>query len=322
MAPNPPSEYENLRTHLLQGAGMGSRYLGDGEMDIMQGLEWVRCGIADRLVSATDAAEYNHARQKHADDPTQPEPEAPHSAMFSFVARISPRNFYFSPCGNWKGPNQYADELSKVKLAALGECPDPTVFAKDWTNVIRNVRTLVSSKRTEGIRNIKGVCDERNGELATLRIRHALFEAMDPENPDPADGDLPFEFTIAGWPATHDSEECKKQLEQMVKKRTHTVVPLPAYNREGELIPPREYAEQLKDALVVVHFTFSHWTIGRTDDKDASDSYACDIVNIRVLAPPRPAIPATPKTPVKRYMMRDPFASPSPPSKRSRSGRA
>ena len=89
-------------------------------------------------------------------------------------------------------------------------------------------------------------------------------------------------LTIDNWPV--QSEAAIEALKDM-KGRYH-VVPIPAYDMHGELIHPSFYRRRLEGALVAVHFTLTHWAI--KSGTVGSDVYTSDIVNIRVLAPPKP----------------------------------
>ncbi|GJF00152.1 hypothetical protein PsYK624_164310 [Phanerochaete sordida] len=299
------------------------RYLGDSSSDILEGLVWVRYGNTDILVHTDEAEKYESMRALHANDPTEnPAPEAPTSAMFSAVCRISNRLCFFNECGGWNGPSRYAKTLKDVKMTALMDTPDVDTFTEDWDTVTRNHETIIRSKRTEGVQIIKGAWDEGEGEPRRPRLRHKLFEEVDRNSEDPTDTGMPFEFTLQGWLPTPNSQICNNELQDLKVKKTHNVNPLPAYMYDGNLIHPRNYQTELRDALVLVYMTFTHWYFGpsKTNTDGASDTYNADIINMKVLAPPRPR-PAGPKTPVKRYAMTDPMASPSPP-KRGRTSRS
>lgn len=93
------------------------------------------------------------------------------------------------------------------------------------------------------------------------------------------------------------------------------VNPLPAYDMHGHLIEPNFYQRRLEGALVEVHFTLTHWSIGKKGTAGGTDIYTGDIEYIRVLAPPKPTLvtprrrkifavdpiaPSTPITPTKK----------------------
>jgi len=104
--------------------------------------------------------------------------------------------------------------------------------------------------------------------------------------------------------------------DEMVEKKTHRVIPLPAYDIAGDLIPPTRYMKVLPGALVRVNFTLSHWFFdsinSSTKASSAKNTFVADVKSIRILidAPPRVKTPV--KTPQKRKTeLRDPYESPS-----------
>ncbi|GJE99321.1 hypothetical protein PsYK624_155750 [Phanerochaete sordida] len=320
--PSPAASGEELRalhTQLMSDIDgpHRARYMGNKDLKVLDELTWVRHGSCDFLVHADDAAEYEAKRALHANDPTEnPAPDAPNSAMFSMVGRLANKNFYLSSCAGWNG--SYG-ELEGVVASALLEPADVTAFSGDWDCMVKNFERIVASKHTQG-RIIKGAWDEASGEPKRLRVRTKIFQEIDPNDEDAANVGLPSEFTIAKWPPTPGSAKCAEKLDELRKGKKHIVNPVPVFGRNGALIFPSEYRE-LRDTLVVVYFTFIHWFIAGDKDssdpkKGPSDTFGAEILNMKVLAPPRPRTSSTPKTPVKRWSLRDPMASPSPPKRR------
>lgn len=111
---------------------------------------------------------------------------------------------------------------------------------------------------------------------------------------------------IENWPVTTDA--AREELLTMLQ--THSVNPVPAYDMHGYLIDPLSYRNRLAGAIVELHFELSHWSMKGRAGEASCDTYAADIVVIRVLVPPRPTL----VTPRKRKVFDklDPFASPSP----------
>lgn len=68
---------------------------------------------------------------------------------------------------------------------------------------------------------------------------------------------------------------------------THRVLPLPAYDLDGDLIPPSQYQAQLEGATVRVYFILRHWSISARRGGQASDAYVADVRSMRVLVLPR-----------------------------------
>jgi hypothetical protein len=97
-------------------------------------------------------------------------------------------------------------------------------------------------------------------------------------------------FRIEIWPVLH--EAARAEIQEM--HATHCVVPIPAYNLEGELIKPQSYRRTLEGALVELYFNLTHWSIAGRDRILGSDVYTADVFMIRVLAPPRATLAMTP----------------------------
>ncbi|KAJ8589092.1 hypothetical protein M405DRAFT_818618 [Rhizopogon salebrosus TDB-379] len=95
------------------------------------------------------------------------------------------------------------------------------------------------------------------------------------------------DFDIHNWPVS--SEAARHDLETMVE--THRVVPIPAYDVDGNLIHPQNYRKMLRGAIVQVDFHLTHWSIARKQDgTSAADSYTADVVSIRVLNEPTTSV--------------------------------
>ncbi|KAJ8582435.1 hypothetical protein M405DRAFT_830683 [Rhizopogon salebrosus TDB-379] len=71
------------------------------------------------------------------------------------------------------------------------------------------------------------------------------------------------DFDIHNWPVS--SETARHDLETMGE--THRVVPIPAYDMDGNLIHPQNYHKMLR----------------RNSGISAADSYTADVVSIRLL---------------------------------------
>jgi hypothetical protein len=107
---------------------------------------------------------------------------------------------------------------------------------------------------------------------------------------------------LADWPVIHpEANEAKQDM-----MRTHRLIPLPAYDLQGDLIPPERYRTALPGALVRVNFTISHWYISPSKEsinsKEHTNSFVADVIAVRVLADSTSI-----KTPAKRKISaRDP----------------
>ena len=102
----------------------------------------------------------------------------------------------------------------------------------------------------------------------------------------------------------------KSNKELLTVLNMHIVNPIPAYDMHGYLIPPNLYRSHLAGAVVELHFELTHWLMKGRNGEVSCDTYAADIVVIRVLVLPKPML----VTPRKRKVFDklDPFASPSP----------
>ncbi len=91
--------------------------------------------------------------------------------------------------------------------------------------------------------------------------------------------------------------------DELVRKMTHRVVPLPAYDTRGDLIRPTRYQGALRGALVRVNFTLSHWFI----NSKCSNVFVANVKSIRILVDPH----APPTLQKRKTELRDPDESPS-----------
>ncbi|KAJ8587337.1 hypothetical protein M405DRAFT_882740 [Rhizopogon salebrosus TDB-379] len=97
-------------------------------------------------------------------------------------------------------------------------------------------------------------------------------------------------FNIHNWPVS--SKAARHDLETMVE--THRVVPILAYDADGNLIHPQNYRKMLRGALVQVDFHLTHWSIVRRQDgTSAAYSYTADVAYIRVLSEPTTSVTTT-----------------------------
>ena len=79
---------------------------------------------------------------------------------------------------------------------------------------------------------------------------------------------------------------------------THCINYLEAYDMH-RLIEPSQYRRHLQGALVQIHFTLTHWSIGQKKRCEvlvpACDTFAANIYSMRVLIPPQNHGPVTPR---------------------------
>ena len=98
---------------------------------------------------------------------------------------------------------------------------------------------------------------------------------------------------------------------------THRVNYLEAYDMHGRLIEPSRYRSHLQGAIVQVHFTLTHWSIGERKRGEvlmpACDTFAADIYSMRVLIPPQNHGPVTPRK--RKFYKSDPMTPDISPKK-------
>ena len=88
-------------------------------------------------------------------------------------------------------------------------------------------------------------------------------------------------------------------------QNTHRVLPLNAYDINGDLIPPTDYKSKIQGALVRLEFSMMHWTIWK--GKKATDTFVANIVSLQVLDEPKPLLKLSPSKGLVRN--RDPLDS-------------
>jgi len=98
-------------------------------------------------------------------------------------------------------------------------------------------------------------------------------------------------------------------------KDTHSIIPVPAYDKKDKIIEPSRYREYLAGAVVELYMNLSHWSFPANGDDPASDTYTADIFAICPLEDPNVRNIITTPSPPKRKT----FAiNPMSPSKRKK----
>lgn len=88
-------------------------------------------------------------------------------------------------------------------------------------------------------------------------------------------------FSLANWPTIHSAATDAKK--EMLEKKTHNLIPLPAYDIQGQLIPPQSYKSKLPGSIAYIGFTLTHWFINQKNDTLASNTFTADITSIRII---------------------------------------
>ncbi|EKM53753.1 uncharacterized protein PHACADRAFT_98432 [Phanerochaete carnosa HHB-10118-sp] len=250
--------------------------------------------LGDTSTSNNDAADTDDTGLLSADTLDIPE-----EAILSMVGTVSNNDYYLTADTGFRGNSEFQTTFAKVKASGTVEVPIEHLFAVDFPIVLKNIASICGAMVTPGFKNKKGICVGLGG--SRVKIRHALFEpkaATDGDEADAAEDDqaglddidaqkknTAKILTLENWPVK--SKAAAEQLEEM--KGCYHAVLIPAYDMHGELIHSSFYRHRLEGALVAVRFTLTHWAI-KNGNSDGTDIYTADIVNIRVLAPPKPTL--------------------------------
>ncbi|KAI5989725.1 hypothetical protein EDD15DRAFT_2198409 [Pisolithus albus] len=115
-----------------------------------------------------------------------------------------------------------------------------------------------------------------------FKLHHQLFKPLqgDEDHGSVPTPDSPCEdaFTFEQWPLTCE----RNRAELLTLKSTHHLLPIPAYDLEGNLLKLSTYWRYLQGALIEIHFTLSHWGIAGVKQ----DVHGGEIELIRLLEPP------------------------------------
>ncbi|KAJ7342808.1 hypothetical protein DFH08DRAFT_873609 [Mycena albidolilacea] len=192
----------------------------------------------------------------------------------TFVAVISPNDFWLTPDVNWKGKTPYTKTFEDVRLRCRLVAPKiPDFAASDFSEALANLDWFMGASATPGNTRQSIV------EAGAIKLRHVLFERIEGE---PVDSEVK---AMEDWPCS--TEEARKARDAI--KRTHRVLPLKAFDMAGNLLPPTKYSQALKGAVVRVSVKLTRWKFRpQGDDPRGRDVYTADIDNIRVLVPPKP----------------------------------
>jgi len=223
------------------------------------------------------------------------------TAVLTVITTISNDDFFLTPDASYKGRTNFNSSLADVKLSCVGRRPMETDLIDEFAHAVRNVSAIMDQVHTLGLPRVGVTMPPGSTTPTALKFRHVLFKDVATANvvlPE----DAPSTFHIANWPVY--SPSARKELELM--RHTHAVVPLPAYDFDGNLITPLEYRNKLKGAVAVVRFDLLHWAFPAREGRPASDTYVANIHRIDVLRNPI----TTSDRPTKHVLdMHDPLPS-------------
>ena len=86
---------------------------------------------------------------------------------------------------------------------------------------------------------------------------------------------------MAKWPTINRAAKVGKA--ELLNAKTHELIPVPAYDLQGNLIRPEDYKSVLPGSVVRVGFRLTHWHIKERRNDPASNTFIADIESLRVL---------------------------------------
>ncbi|KAG6380344.1 hypothetical protein JVT61DRAFT_8455 [Boletus reticuloceps] len=298
-------------------------YLGD--KSVLDNVHWIRDGRADRLAVKPASVTSESSTNSGSRGSSSPPDKSPELAPLSAIVHISELDFWLTSDSGYLKPSKIWRELANVKPSCTAEQPDPQPVREDFKTVIKHLREIQSTISKPEFQPGKGFLLGGGISGQRIKVRHTLFEPLgseaegDHESADEQeakDGGAEAEsqavnsdasdFAIENWPLTH--EETRAELEEL--QATHRVVPIPAYNIQGNLIKPNAYQRSLQNALVELHFYLNHWSIAGKQGNPGNDVFTADIHLIRVIAPPRSSAVVTPRK-RKISLFVDPASTPT-----------
>ncbi|THH21229.1 hypothetical protein EW146_g319 [Bondarzewia mesenterica] len=263
------------RTHLTTA----DFYLRDS--DFRDKVAWFRDSTQDALILAT-------SNNENA-------PSSPTLTSLGCIVDIDIDNYWLTSDANYSGQGLHPKPLDKVKPTCFVKRPSNPALAVDFDNVIKNLcyiqdifhpkvkATDHSSYLVHDKSRIKEIIEGRKERLRSTfnDILHSLLT-----KPHLEFDSLGSQFTITGWPVETDA--ARRQLPTL--QHTHRVNPIPAYDVDGDIIPPTAYKQMLAGATVALSIELIHYTISNKPPegtaKTQTDFFIADIERIRVLTPP------------------------------------
>ncbi|THG93981.1 hypothetical protein EW026_g7392 [Hermanssonia centrifuga] len=273
-------------------------YLGDPAF-VPRNMEWISYGSTGVLCSQIEANRYHmecKLYEKHKDELTAPIPEP---LNLVGLHRVEEALFFFTADANWKKDNDFNEKYCDAKATCVLGAASEALFAVDEPLIRKNLDALLEMRRSQHRPQVKGAYAKVGNRLLP-KLRHVLFERRQEGDDDDIANDT---IGISDWPVINSST----RVELNALTNTHRVIPIPAFDIEGENIHPTRYTEVLKGADVRVVFNLLHWGIGRSKSGgNGSDTFVLDLVSIRAISTPklRGAVPR-----FKRTGQRDAFDS-------------
>ncbi|OCH83900.1 hypothetical protein OBBRIDRAFT_799538, partial [Obba rivulosa] len=126
----------------------------------------------------------------------------------------------------------------------------------------------------------QGLLSSENGSRHMM-FRHVVFEPLTDTNAYMEDElALVSQYRMEGWRV--GSTAARTALNTI--REFHRTRPLQAYDMHGALIPPSEYVQKLRRAVVVVRFNVAVYVFGQVPKH--RHRFVGDVMYIHVLVPP------------------------------------
>ncbi|KAH7930555.1 hypothetical protein BV22DRAFT_1124829 [Leucogyrophana mollusca] len=218
---------------------------------------------------------------------------------------ISRDDFYFTPDASYNPANNFQGKFEDAKLscrliAVHNQCDVFTFAQADYPIILKNLRAfekLITKEKGDESVSVM----QFSGGYESIKLSHSLFKKKPaPPSNDSHDKtsennatiqdapiDLGPDFKMSQWPVQN---RCQNALEKLIP--SHDVQPLPAWNKNKLLIPPKDYEETLRGATVEVHMALVHHYI----KKEKRHVFNLMLRELIVRADPAPM----PESPFKR----------------------
>ncbi|KAG1780095.1 hypothetical protein EV702DRAFT_1043443 [Suillus placidus] len=191
------------------------------------------------------------------------------------VFQISRNDFHFTPDANYDPANIFHGRLADLKLnCQLTAAPLRNQFqGRDIMRPTVLFGTLSATDQSSSLT----ISFKPRTKLMMILVAADSNGDGDGNSSTCTDG-LSSEFDIATWPV---ADRCQGHLQDIIS--THNICPLPAYDEDHILIPPLQYEEKLKGALIEAHFAFCHHHM-KNSKHDIFEAILCQAAALNVAA--------------------------------------
>ncbi|KAG6370933.1 hypothetical protein JVT61DRAFT_10780 [Boletus reticuloceps] len=173
-------------------------------------------------------------------------------AVLTAILVLSDQRFFLTSDASWHGPSEITPRLYDVHASCIGVPPWVNPFHNDFSRLLVHAHALQA----------KVASHEETLPVGFVRNRSLKFQH----------GSL----LLDEWPV--NNEVATAELEKM--KGSYRAIPIPAYDFQNNHIHPASYRNELRGALVEIHFTLSHFAFKN------KDTLIADIQTLHVLHTP------------------------------------